>query len=229
MAAISLKVFKKGKPIYWIIGAVVLFVLFYFMFNRGGGAATASGSTNYVTTGPSEAVQIASMQAGAAAQAGNLAASVEMARINSETVAAGLGAQIAMAQLASGENVALRQLIAQERLGEINAETNLLINEQNLSYSTETARIAADTNIALKNIDAGILTSQLTANRDMFAIQSSNMITQTLISQVGNLKKRDRDDALAGIGGYIPVYGGSGGGISGSDIAPFAGVIGSFI
>ncbi len=197
MAKLSLKVFKQGKPIYWIIGAVVVFVVFYFLFNKGSGSA--SGSTQYVSSGPSEALQGAQLQAGAAVQAAQISANVEAMRIQAQRETQTLGAQVALEQLASGENVAMAQLANERDLGAMNVNANLLINEQNLNYGAETARLAAETTLGLRMIDANIVTHQLDTNAAMFAEQSRNLIATTALGQIQGLKKKNRDEALTAI------------------------------
>lgn len=213
MAKISLRVFKKGKPIFWIIGAVLVFVIFYMMFNKGGSAArpaASGGGMTVVNSGPSEALQIASMQAGAATQQLQLQAGIEAGRIQATREQNALAGTVALAQLASGEKVSLASIDADRFAAGLNAQTNLLINEQNLSYSLESARVAGDTAIAMRSLDVGVMThqmdtqaamfaEQLDANRDMYAIQSHNLITQAAIGQIGSLKKKNRDEALTAI------------------------------
>lgn len=209
MAKLNLAVFKRGKPILWVIGAVVVFVVFYMMFNRGGGAS-ASGGTTVVQNGPSEAMQIAGMQTAAALQSAQIGANVETARIQSVNAQAALAGQVALAQLASGERVALETLAADREASRYNADANIAINAQNLAYGIESARLASETAIGLKSIDADIVKSQLVTNAAMFskqldtnammfAEQSRNLVAQTALSQIGTLKKKNRDEALTAL------------------------------
>lgn len=209
MAKLSLRVFQKGKPIFWIIGAVGIFVLFYLMFNRGAGASSGGGTT-VVQSGPSEAMQIAGMQMAGAIQAAQIGANVEALRIQGQRDQGVLAGQVAMAQLASGERVALETLATDRDAARFNAETNLLIHERTLSYNTESARIAADTAIDLKQIDANVVMyqlgtnaamfdRQLQTNAAMFETQSRNLIATTALAQVGSLKKKNRDEALTAL------------------------------
>lgn len=198
MAKLSLRVFKKGKPIYWIIGGLVLFVIFYLLFNRGG-AASGGGGVNVISTGPSEAMQNASLQASTAIATAQIGAGIEAARIQVSRDTANLQAQIALAQLGSGERVALETLNAERSLAQLDAQTNLLVNEQNINYALETARVASETTLSLRKFETDMFSEQLAANRDMFRIQSENLITQSMIAQVSSLKAKDRDTALAAI------------------------------
>jgi hypothetical protein len=198
MAKLSLRVFKKGKPIYWIGGAVIVFVLFYMLFNRGAGSA-ASGGTTVVSTGPSEAMQMAGLQASTAIATANIGAGVEAARIAAQRDSQGLQAQIALAQLVSGERVALETLEYQRAMGTLSASNELKLNEQNITYALESARVAGETTMGLRKMEMDMFSEQLATNAAMFAIQSENLITQSMIAQVSSLKSKDRDTALAAI------------------------------
>lgn len=228
MAKISLRVFKKGKPIFWIIGAVIVFVVFYMLFNRGSGAAASSGGGVTVQqTGPSEAMQAASIQAATAIQGAQIAAGIELARVQATRDQAALAGQVALAQLGSGEKVALATLDADREAAVLNAQTNLLINDANLSYGLETARIAGETATALRAMEIGVMTHQMDTNAEMFryqtqanafmfAEQSRNLVTQSALGAIGSLKKKNRDEALTAIyaaatgtpNTYVPQSGG---------------------
>lgn len=199
MAKLNLAVFKKGKPIVWIIGAVVVFVLFYMLFNRGGASASAGGGTTVVQSGPSEAMQIAGMQTAAAIQSAQIGAGIEAARIQGQNTQAAMAAQIAAAQLASGERVALATLDADREAAAMNVAANIRISENTMNYNLESAKLASETAIGLKEVDAGILRYQLATNAAMFSEQSRNLIATSAIAQIGSLKKKNRDEALTAI------------------------------
>lgn len=205
MAKLSLRVFKQGKPIYWIVGGVVVFVVFYMLFNKGG-ANAGSGNTSYVSSGPSEALQAAQLQTGASIQAAQIAANVEAAKTAAGLQEAQMGQEVALAQTDASRVVSLAQLANQSDLASINANTNLLINEQNLSYAADTAKQASQTQIALKQIDAATVAHQLDTNADMFKIQSQNLLSQSLISQIGNVAEKKRYDALVTVLTGMPAY-----------------------
>lgn len=196
MAKFNLKVFKKGKPIYWVIGGLVVFFVFFFIIRSGG----STSSTRVVSSGPSEAMQIANLQASTQLQAANISAGIEMARIAGEHDTNEFSANVALAQIMAGENVALQQMVEEVKLAKYNIDANMIINEQNLSYGMETARVASETALKSKALDIGLLTHQLDTQAAMFVEQSKNLTTQSLISQIGNLKKKNRDEALIAIG-----------------------------
>lgn len=211
MAKISLRVFQKGKPIFWIIGGVVVFVVFYMLFNRGAPAASASGGgSTVVQTGPSENLQIAGMQMAGQIQAAQIAANIEALRVQGQRDQAALAGQVALAQLGSGERIALETLAADREAAVLNAQTNLLINEQTANYNLESARLASETTLGLRQIDANLVSNQLstqaamfrdqlTANMAMYETQSRSLIATTALGQIQNLKKKNRDEALTAI------------------------------
>jgi hypothetical protein len=106
--------------------------------------------------------------------------------------------------------VALANLDTERELAFMNTQANLLINEQNLSYSLESAKVASATQIGLRELDVGLINrqmdtqasmfrEQMAANADMLELQSRTMIASAAIGAVGNLKKKNQDEALTSI------------------------------
>ncbi len=203
----NLKVFKKGKPIYWVIGAVILFVIFYLVASRGAGGntaakGTAGGVVSY-NAGPSDAQIMAASQISAMQIEANAAtnmSAMELAKFQEEASAA-----VTIAAMENSLNALA--VNAEQALGELAYNTDLTIglasidaqkeaNYLQAEYSITTARIASDTELGLRNIDRAMFADQLDNNRAMLEIQSENMIAQTALSQVGTLKKKDRDNTL---------------------------------
>jgi hypothetical protein len=170
-------------------------------------------------------MQAASLQAQTQMQTAQLAAQVEMARVQGELASGQLGAQVALAQLGSAESIALAQLSQENAIANLAAQTQIIINDQNTDYSLESSRLAAETQIASQQMSAAILVHQLNVNQNMLEIQSSNLIAQAAIGQIGNLKKKDRDNALIALtssltGNPVNYVEQSGGGIFGG-LIPF--------
>lgn len=232
MAKFSLKVFKNGKPIYWIVGAVILFVIFYFLFSRGA-PESSSGGVTVNSSGPSEQMQAAQLAASTQMQTAQLGAQIEMARVQGELASGQLGAQVALAQLHSAETIGMASLAQEGAIANLAAQTQIILNDQNVEYTLESARLASETQLANKLTDASILMYQMDTNRDMLQIQSTNMLAQSAIGQVSNLKKKDRDNALVALTASLtgnPVnytQDKSGGGLGGllSFISPLANAI----
>lgn len=188
---LNFKVFKKGKPIYWVLGGIVLFVVFYLYFNRGGG-----GSTQYVQGGESEAVTIAKLNAGIAQSQFQAQIGLQAAGIAAQDRASQLAANVELAKIAAGESVAGKQLTAEQAMTFASLDTTKAIAALNASYNLESARVASEAALAAKTMDNNLLIHQMDTNKEMFAIQSDNLIKQTVISQIPSLKSKDRDKAL---------------------------------
>lgn len=200
MAKFNLKVFKKGKPIYWVAGAVILFAVFYFFFNRGTGS---SGGVQYVQSGPSEALQAAQLEAATQQNIVQAQVNLRAQEIGAELEAAGLMANIQLAGLMSNENIAMAGFANDAALGMASLDVQRQIAALNSMTSLELAQISSDAAITAKEIDTGLLIHQLNVNQQMFETQSQNLLTQSIISQVPSLKKKDRDETLQYLGGTI--------------------------
>jgi len=212
-------VFKKGKAIYWVVGAVVLFVIFYLLASGGSKssgdtASTGAGGITTINPGPSDAQLAAAAgitQAQLAANAATTQSNAELAAKQSDNAAAvaiaNLQYQGSLADTQAGADVA-------KYLAATDAATNsLALTEQTRQmqiqgeYSFATAKVAAETNLAGQALQAQVLTTQLVTQAQMFGksldantqalqIQSQNLVDQSLIAQIPTLKKKNRDDAL---------------------------------
>lgn len=183
--AINLQTFKK-KPLLWGGIAIVIFVIFYLIFSRGSGGG--EGSTQVVTTGPSEAQLAAQTQLG-------------MAQIQAGAVNAQTAAEVAMKNADIAGQVKLGELAYQAGLAELSASKEALQIQS--EYSFQTARVAAETNLQMAKMDKDVLTTQLATQAWMFGQQTQSLTNMALISQVGNLKAKDRDRLLYELGNMI--------------------------
>lgn len=214
-------VFKKGKTVYWIGGAVILFVIFYLIASKGassgGDSADTSGGLIYQPSGPTDAqvqasaaISAAQIQANSQTQQYQLqlaalqqqgASDVALATLqaHSQDLATQAAADVTNRQTDAASAVSMAGLTAQTNIAQLQAE-----------YSYDTAKAANEaaitinannnaTSIAGRQIDASTLHDQLQTNLQMFAIQSNNLITQSAIAATANLKKGDRDAALVSI------------------------------
>jgi hypothetical protein len=176
---LSLRVFKQGKPIYWVIGGVVIFVLFYLMFR--GKSAPATGTTTYATTGPSEALQAQQLAAGIATQQASLAAGVQVQGLQEQQNVAAMALTASLANIDAGRVVSLAGIDAQKAADAENASANIQINRDNLSYTLDTAQVAANTQIGIATINANEVNHQLDTNAAMFADQLKQLTAGQLI------------------------------------------------
>lgn len=193
---LNLKVFKS-RPVLWIVGGIVLFVIFYLMFNKGGsGTSTESGGITTINTGPSDAaiaastqLQLAQVQAGAAIQQSNAqsAAAIAIATLQAQSDIANTQASADVAKYTAGVDAATQgqYLNVQKEIAQTNAE-----------YSYDTAKVASETALGIQESQQQMFEAQLGSNVQMLQIQSSNLITQSLIAQIPSLKSKDRDNAL---------------------------------
>lgn len=201
---INWQVFKKGKPIYWIIGAIVLFVIFYLLASGGSkSSGSSSGGVTTVNTGPSDAqvaagaqVQMAQLQAQAAVNAASANLAAEQTQANAAVAVATLQAQNDALATTIGGDVAkyTANLDATVQQSAITAQMQAI--QTQAEYSFATAKTAAETNIAIQQINANVFANQLEANNEALRIQSKNLVDQTLIAQIPSLKKKNRDDVL---------------------------------
>lgn len=201
MAKFNLAVFRKGKPIYWIVGAVVLFVLFYFMASKGAPKASSGGGTTYVESGPSEAelsaqVALAGISAQTNSDAARVAGETAIARSQMETQIglAQINATIAAADIAANRELSALALTTDRDNQRAQLEASLDAINLQAQYGTEQARIATQGSIQALQI-------QTQAQQAMYMEQSRALGQQALIAQASTLKKKDRDNFLAGLAG----------------------------
>lgn len=200
-------VFKKGSPILWIVGAIGVFVIFYLMAS-GGGSSEGDGSVSYIDGGMSDA-QLAQQGQLAALQLQNNA---EIAAVNSNVAMAQIGAGRDMYQIDAERAVALvalqndtatqlAGLNLQKEIAQMNKDGNLEAAEIAAEFNIAGMRLQNEGQIGLANINKDMFNKQLDSNVKMLQIQSNNMISQSLIAQASSLKKKDRDNYLAGLAG----------------------------
>lgn len=187
----------------WIMFAVIVVVfgvIFWFIVNRGSGGGSAGG-TSYVSTGPSEMelaaqTQLAGMQIQAAAQVqqGQLQLAAIQAQSQGELALANLQGQVALAALASQERTDSTAMEMSLAALEKQLDAQLSITEANNNFQIGYASLAYDAATEQAQLNA-----QLT--RDLSAQQLAAYQQSALLSVLPSLKKKDRDNALAGIAG----------------------------
>lgn len=205
---------KKAKPIYWVVGAVAIFVLFYVIMNRGGKASNSGGGITTIVSGPTEAQTMASANLAMAQIEANAATQnmqLQLAAIKEQgavdVAIANLGAQYSMAETQAQADVAkyLAQTEGTIQLAGLDAQKE--IAQMNAQYSYDTARLASEVAISSREIDAAILNNQLTANVAMFRettaaqtkmyeTQAGLLTQQSILATIPTLKKKNRDDVL---------------------------------
>lgn len=188
--------FKKNW-VYWLVGGIFLFVVFYLLFSSGGSSNSSGGTTTF-STGPSDA-QIAAQTQLASVQYQTQAA------LNSQQTQA--NAQVAVAQLAANTQVNQDTLSAQ--VASLTANLNAQVATAGLStqehlasiqaqYGLDTAVVAGQTQLGLGSIQASMFNNQLTANQAMY----HDLVTQTTIqSLIGAAQSAPHSDIALGVVG----------------------------
>jgi len=176
----NMKVFNKGKPIYWIIGGIFIFVVFYYFISKGSAAPSNSSGSGITTinAGPSDTaiaaqagVAMAQIQANAQVDQSN-AALIAAKDANAASVAiTAYQFQGDLAATQAGADVAkyLGALDAQVQVAGLTAQT-AWINTQS-EYSFATAKVAAETDYAKAKLTADSNLAQWALNADVLKTQ----------------------------------------------------------
>jgi len=206
MAKFNLEYVKKNPVMFGAI-FVVFGLLFWVLISRGSG----SGSTQVIQTGPSENLQAAAMQTGAALQAKQIeAASAQaMGAYQLEALSRQIEGQYSIAILEAQYRTA--ELAASERMGELqttaslaalqsqlNAQTQAI--ESNNQFMVDYARVAADSATMNSAINAALQRDLSAQQLDAYKYGLDTSIKNTALSLVSSLKKKNRDEALTALG-----------------------------
>lgn len=214
----NMEVFKKGKPIYWIIGAIVIFVIFYKIASgpsASSKAASTSGGVTTINTGPSDAqiaaaagISAAQIQANAQVAGAQLAFAAQKDANAAGVAVSQLEAQAHMYDTAMSADTA-KFLAAQEgqiAMAGITAQQNIAFS--NNEYSFATARVAAETSLAMTKIQADMVNNGYATQLAMAKDQNATTIalgeqqrraytTAALVSGINSAPAVDRDNMLA--------------------------------
>ena len=188
---LNFKVFKKGKAIYWIVAALVLFGFFYWFANRGSNGSSGGGTT-YVNSGPSDASVAASTAL--AARQGDNSAQVAIATLQYQGGLAQIQAQADVAKYVKSLDSATQSKYLDTQLG---------LAALDGEYNIATARIAAQSQYDTIAFQTAQFHDQLTTNQAMFHDQMVASTYAVLASQISNVKPNDRDNAFALLTGAV--------------------------
>lgn len=212
MAKFSLSYVKKNPVMFGAI-FVVFGLVFWLLMNRG----ASSGSTQYVSSGPSEALQAAQLQAGAAIQAKQIDAQVAntAGAIQLEALSQQLEGQAAIATmelqyrtLELGANERLSELQTTASLAALQSQLNAQaqMSADNNAFAIGYARVAAESAVTQLAIGAALQRDLSAQQLEAFKYGTDASIKQTVLSMIPSLKKKDRDNALTSIAsGYAGV------------------------
>jgi len=196
MAKFSFEYVKKNPMLFGTI-FVVFGLLLWVLMNRGG----SSGSTQYVSTGgPSEALQAAQMQTGAALQAKQIDAAVAANNANASLAAltaqiqgqaniANMQMQVSFAELAANSALGSKQIDASLLALQAQLDNQLDVTTANNTFMVDYARVAADSATQQVAINAAL-------QRALSSDQLQAYQTGALASVIPTLKGNDRDNTL---------------------------------
>lgn len=186
--------YVKQNPVMFGSIFVVFGLLLYVLMNRG-------GSTQYVSTGPSEALQAAQLQAGAAIQAKQIDAAIAnqqaqaslaaiTAQINGQETLANLQMQYAFAELAANSALGSKQIDASLLALQTQLDTQLELASSNNQFMVDYAKVAADSATNQVMINAAL-------QRDLSKDQLDAFKFGNLLNSVNSVLEVDRDNILA--------------------------------
>lgn len=171
--------FVKKKP--WIIGGVLVIGVVLFMMMRGGGSANASTS---VSTGPSEGLQAAQLQAQTQLGMAQLSANVEGANIAAQLQAFMFGkerdSEVSMYQANVAGQIQMAGIQSQENMANFAAMT-----QQNIaSYGRDIQLAGVD---AQKAIALGGQQSQVEIAKLQAGVQNTQTKAQSKSNTLGTI------------------------------------------
>lgn len=193
--------YVKKNPVMFGAIFLVFGLLIWLLINRG----ASSGSTQYVTQGPSEALQAAQLSAGVALQGKQIDASVQttMAGMQLEALTRQLAGSAAIANMEMqyriaelGENSDLGRLQIQASLAALDAQldNNLAITNANNSFMIGYASQANQAAVQTVAINAAL---QRELSRDQKEAFQTGAIMSALPAAMGSAMDVDRDNVAA--------------------------------
>lgn len=192
---LNFAIFKKGKPLYWIIGGIVVFVFFYLIFNKGSSSAGSSGGGGITTinSGPSDAQIAAATQIGVA----QIAANTQNAQIAGAVAIATLQQQGQLQQTYAAADLAKFTAGLDAATASKTLDTQLEIAGLNAEYNFSTAKLAADVTRDQFLSNERIVKGQLETNAAMFKDQVDALKFQSMVGAIQFAPEVDRDNMLA--------------------------------
>lgn len=199
--------YVKQNPVMFGSIFIVFGLLLYLAMNKG----ASGGSTQYVTTGPSEALQAAQLQAGAAIQAKQIDAAIAgqssqaslaalTAQINGQQTIANMQMQYEMAALAANSALGSKQIDASLLALQAQLDNQLDLANSNNQFMVDYARVAADNATAQVMINAALQRDlgqqQTDLQKALSADQLKAYTVGTLASVIPSIKGNDRDNTL---------------------------------
>jgi hypothetical protein len=205
MMKFNLAIFKGKNSIWWIVGAIILFIVFYMVASAG--APAKAGGLTVQNAGPSDAAiaanaQLTGMQLSAQAQV--YQSQIELAALNAaanrDISIAQIQADTQLADTQASADIAKYVAANQTSIAQQQLTTQLAIARADMEYGLASSEVAAQTQLGLKAIDASTVQYQLKTNSDIImrqfesnerslAIQSQSLKDQAIISAVSTAPK----------------------------------------
>ena len=198
MAKFNWKVFKKGKTIYWVIGAIVLFVVFYLIASSGSGSKSSNGPSGVTVLdqGPSDTA----IAAQAAVTQQQIAGHYDLAKLKEEA-----GAAVAIAQISGNTQDTANSLAAQTAMNLASLEAGIQTAAINADlesirlqseYGLESARVAGQFNLAIHALDADVARTQLLEQTAQLAIAKNTEYNLGVLDYQLGMREIDASEKL---------------------------------
>jgi hypothetical protein len=200
--------YVKQHPAMFGTIFVVFGLLLWLMLNKG---HASSGGGQYVTTGPSEALQAANLQAGTAlqlkqldlagaAQSGQMQLAALTAQINGQEQMANMQMQYQFAELAANSALGSKQIDASLIALQAQLDNQLETTNSNNQFMVDYAKVAADNATAQvminANLQATLGAQSVDLQKQLSADQLKAYTVGSLASVIPSLSKSDRDNTL---------------------------------
>lgn len=199
--------YVKSNPV--LFGGIVLVfgLVFWMLLNRG---APAAGNTTMVSAGPSDAqlamgaqVTMAQINAGAAVQAAQIqfAGLAQQGQIALDL--AGMETAYRTLELASNERLGTATIDASVAALGMQFKNSVDITNSNNQFMVDYAQVSADSARDQLMIGAALQSSLSRDQLEAYKVGVDASKFSAVLGTIGTLKKKDRDNALAGFTGYM--------------------------
>lgn len=200
--------YVKKNPVMFGAIFVVFGLLFWLLINRGGGNA----ATQYVQTGPSEALQAANLQAATQIQGAQIQASSQNAiaayqleamtrQLEGQQSIAALELQYKTLELAVSERMTDKQTDASLLALQAQLNNSLALANENNSFMVDYAKVAADSAMQQVAINAALQRAMSADQLEAYKVGAEVSKIGMLASVIPTIKPNDRDNAFAMLGG----------------------------
>lgn len=200
--------YVKNNPVMFGVIFVVFGLLLWVLINRGASGG-GSGSTTYVASGPSEALQAANLQAGTQIQLAQISANSAnnqaafqlealSQQIEGQSAIAALEMQFRTLELAASERMSALQTNASLAALQAQLNTQAAMTESNNAFALDYARAANEAAVTTVAIGAALQRDLGAQQLQAYESGLRTSVLQGILATIPSLKKKDRDTALGG-------------------------------